>query len=289
MTSEKNSRPSGAIPKPMLIGLSQSKSEIGRVLRQLPIWLLKEADRREQQDWEAHDRRQQHADFLLPWPDPWQFLIDTKPEAVPREIKIVCKAAQSQLHAMKRLARIGLGIATLNNDWQEVAEKAQVAEDKHRLAYALQKQSNALAFFEPTEGIVKGYDAELLPEFERQRKDRRALLLRWNQKDEAKVRKIPQVADEKNLRRVEYWLTEYWVWFDPCPGLMFWSDDALCRGLSIFERVQTSLDGLRKVRQRLGLIHAFHKNPLVTNLESAGSRVTGFTRSRQKVFDCRFT
>jgi hypothetical protein len=125
MTPDETNRSWDAIPKPMLIGLSQSQSEIGRVLRQLPAWLLQEADRREQQDWEGHNRRQRHSGSPLPWPDPWQFLIDTQADVIPREIKRVYRAAQSQLCAMKLLASIGLGTATLNNDWQDEAEKAQ--------------------------------------------------------------------------------------------------------------------------------------------------------------------
>jgi len=66
---------------------------IGQELRRCENWFLEAADK--DAEWRAGYQEKHQDPNRLPFPDPWQFLLDAP--AVPPNLKKVFRAAQSQL------------------------------------------------------------------------------------------------------------------------------------------------------------------------------------------------
>lgn len=133
------------MPLPSLIELSRDAGPIGQVLSGLEDWMLRAADRFGEQTWEAERKRNNPK--RLPFPDPWQYLLDAP--AVSEDAKHVLRAAQSQLYGFRRLARVAVRVATYNTDWYAEAAASQAADNEQRFAHSIRKVSDGLFGYEP--------------------------------------------------------------------------------------------------------------------------------------------
>lgn len=131
-----------------VVELAQDKGWIGQALRQIPGELLREADRRAEQD--ACSQRQRNDPNRLPFSNPWQSLLDITPDASPL-LKKLCLSARSQIVAFRHISHLAMGIATSNTDWQQACLAARAAGDKHRSDHAARKTANALSRFSASE------------------------------------------------------------------------------------------------------------------------------------------
>jgi hypothetical protein len=245
---------------------------VGHVLSLLPDWLLRAADKWAQQD---ADYQESHQDpNRLPLPNPWQFLLEAP--CVSKEIKEVCRAAQSQLHAFRHLCGMALERASLNTDWFQAALAAQARGDTAAFDSALAKVADSLVQFDFVQRSVRDQnDPELLQAMESWRTKRREQLIHRGRGSETKSpRPKPSWTEIRDGFPVECCLVEGWVTLHPyeAPGLMFWSNRAITEWL--FARLgrdpkrQKNLgrDYIKKIRQQLGLIPVSEKCPLVWNV-----------------------
>jgi len=248
--------------KPSLVELARDKGTIGEILRRLPDWLLREADRRAEQNHEAKHKRQEAG--RLPLPDPWQFLLEIP--AISEEAKKVFRASQSQLAAMRQVCGMATRRATLNCDWYVEAVKAQARGDKRSYEYAAAKLGNALAQYDPVLRALREYgqnDPEFLASLEQWQSKRRAQLVhRGEGKEWEQIKPWPKWSEIRSRFPIETMVMESWVRFgvDGAPGLMFWRNEPLTKLLLAFtQRDRTRFgnlgrDSIKKTRQRLHLV-----------------------------------
>lgn len=266
--------------------LSQRLSPIGKILRSLPEWLLKEADRWAELDDAYRKRINEHRRY--PVPDPWQHLLDAP--AVSPNTKEVFRAAQSWLPGLKRLLHIATGYASLNTDWLEEALRAQASGDSRRRDRAWLK---LVKKFARSKAIQQ--DPELPAE-----------AIPWIKQSQAQIRHRPrdqrgkaegfdpivEIPEIKKRYPIEFTLVVCWLCFPKgnWPGLMFWSNKAITK--FVFARKgQGSLgcDYIKKIRQRLGLIPVSAKSPIVWDISIKRSRtgwleITGQKRNGDAIF-----
>jgi hypothetical protein len=284
-----------AFPKTAsVVELARDKGWIGQALRTLPDWLRREADR--WAEWNAL-YQEKHDLPRLPSRDPWQVLLDAP--AVHQRLKEVCRAAQSQLVALRRLCGMATGRATLNTDWLLEARKAKAEGDQRGFDRAIGKVADAYASFDFVWADLKAqHDPELLAQAVRHRKQLRAQLVKRGHRAEAEsLKRAPQWDKIRKEFSVECYLVEQWVNFPgtPLPGLMFWSNKAVTKWLCA--RVSHAwgayknlgLDHVKKTRQRLGLIPVSEKNPPVWDvvartLTNGEWELKGWGRNAKVVF-----
>jgi len=249
---------------PSLVELARDKGTIGEILRRmrLPDWLLREADRRAEQNHAAKHKRQESG--RLPWPDPWQFLLEIP--GISEEAKKVFRAAQSQLAAMRHVCGMATGRGTLNCDWYDVAVKALARGDKRAYDYAAAKLGNALAQYDPVLRAVREHgqnDPEFLASLEQWQKKRRAQLVHdCKRKEWEQIKPLPKWSEIRGRFPIETMLVESWVRFgvDGAPGLMFWRNEPLTKLLLAFRQrnrndfCERGREFIKKVRQRLHLV-----------------------------------
>lgn len=241
-----------------LVDLAKDNGTIGRELQRCPNWVLQAADKWAEQDL---DYQRKHQDpNRLPFPDPWQFLLDAP--AVPPELKLVFRAAQSQLKALRGLSGIARDKATLNTDWLEKMEKAR---NTREFMHAAGKVAAARAEFELFDELIEAPDVD--PEFrewgrqqiEKSQKERRK---RGRGK---KNIPLPRGSEIRNKHKLMCALIDWWV-SCPCdaPGLMFFRNEALTEFLKYYlKNKNLSSPAVKKVRQKLGLIPAGNKKHFV--------------------------
>lgn len=256
----------GDMPLPSLTDLSRGKGVISRELSGLPPWMLTEADR-----WAAEtaDYQKKHLDpKRLPFPDPWQFLLDAP--VVSADAKRVFQAARSQLYGYRQLARKATGVATYNTDWHMEAADAKAAGDEERFAYCLRRVSDALLKYEQVRADMEKV-ARCDPEFRKQMeaayKERRRRLAHHNRVDEIdQAKPLPGAGNIRTEQQLAAMLVEWWVRCGEClPGLMCFGSKALwvfLSALSTKARYST-LDSIKRLRQRLDLTPVSEENPFV--------------------------
>ncbi len=280
---------------PSIVELAEDKGPIGQVLRTLPAWFLREADRCAEQDG---DYKERHRDpNRLPAPDPWQFFLDAP--AVPKQSKAVFRAAQSQLVAWRHLLHMAQGFATRETDWHQEALEARKNGDKKREIHAAGKIADAMSQFAPVQADVRKHSKdrpELLPQMEHWLKKRRAQLVHRGERAKAEHAKEWPCWDEIRSRHpVECMLVEWWVRCGEggVPGLMFFGNKALWQMLDELlpppRKVTVTYRNVKAVRQNLKLIPINDQNSWVWTLNlnqslSGEWRITGKQRSDEPAF-----
>jgi hypothetical protein len=271
-----------------VVELVRDKGAIGSILRRREGWVLQEADRWAEQDFESQKK---HNDpNRLPFPDPWRHL-STMPVFSDYE-KAVFRAAQSQLVALRHLGRMRLGIATLNTDWHQEA----IAGDKDRANHAANKVANGLWRFGPIIETLKksAKDRPGLLDNARvwQERRRRQLVHRGEWDDTETPKQWPPYGIFQAEHRLETLLVEWWVrqGVNGVHGFMFWRNEAMAEFLLKFLRLPaTALPPAetKKVRQRLGLVPVSKDNHFVWSVEiSSGTRtVKGVQRNGAFAFE----
>ncbi|MGA2555037.1 MAG: hypothetical protein ABSG04_02020 [Verrucomicrobiota bacterium] len=274
-----------------LVELAQDKGWISQFLREIPDWMLREADRRAEQGacWQKEHRDPNR----LPLPDPWQFLIDAP--AVSPLHKKVCRAAQSQLTAVRKFCHLAIGVATLNTDWHQEALAAKVAGDKRRSDHAAKKAASALSRFSLAEEVckewVRGDPARKENAEWWQEQRRRELVKRGKGNDMDNPRPFPRAADTQQEHRLAFALVQYWLQMGDFPGLMFWRNEAAEKMVSavVLKQTNSSAASFKKTRLRLGLIPADIRRVTVWDVKIARREdgvivVTGFAQDGEQLF-----
>jgi hypothetical protein len=291
--------------KVSVVELAQDKGWIGQALRQIPDELLREADRRAEQD--ACWQKKHNDPNRLPFTNPWQFFIGL-PDGSPL-LKKICRAAQSQIVAFRHISHLSMGIATANTDWQQVNSEARATGDKRRAEHAATKAANALLQFNRCEEFRKewvAHDPTLRAKREANAanwlKQRRAVLIHRCKRREADILKpLPQWATVRADFPLETLLSELWVRIDAdgTPGLMFWRNEALTKlVLTLRQMPQTRFcnrgyDYIKNFRQNLGLIPVSDSACLIWDVEisprvQGGWPVKGMERNGNLVFQRHF-
>ena len=274
-----------------VVALAQEKGWISQSLSEIPDWLRREADRRAEQD--ACWQKEHHDPNRLPLPDPWQLLIDT-PVVCP-SLKKVCRAAQSQLVAYRRLSRLATGVATLNIDWQQEALAAGATGDKRRSDHAAKKVASALTRFSLAEELRTDWIRDDPARKENaewwQEQRRRELVKRGKGNDMDNQRPLPRAADIQQQHRLAFALVQYWLQMGDFPGLMFWRNEAAEKMVSavILKQTNSNAASFKKTRQRLGLIPADIPRLTVWDVKIARREdgvivVTGFAQDGEQLF-----
>jgi hypothetical protein len=267
-----------------LVALSRDTGLIGNVLRNYPQEFLRAADKWAEQN---ADYQEKHEDpNRLPLPDPWQFLLDAH---VHERDKAVFRAAQSQLPALRLLCRMARSAATLNKDWHQKSINARVRGDELGYNDAMSKIADAHVWNEFVQADVrKENNPELLEQLEYLQKKRRAQLVRHSKKDEIEqLKKWPSWKELREKNRLPVILVEWWVRCEVngAPGLMFMRNEALTKFLKFHLNQHLNPLGVKKTRQKLGLIpvgNSEHfvwdisfKRKIEKKLEIKGSRRNG--------------
>jgi hypothetical protein len=291
--------------KVSVVELTQDKGWIGQALRRIPDELLREADRRAEQD--ACWKEKHHDPNRLPFPDPWQFFIDL-PDGSPL-LKRICRAAQSQIVAFRQISRLAMGVATANTDWQQVNAAARAIGDNRRAAHAANKAANALSHFSLSEEIRREW-VESNPALQEGREadaanwltQRRAALIHRGKRRAADTLKpLPRWATVRADFPLETLLSELWVRIDTdgTPGLMFWRNEALTKlVLTLRQMPQTRFcnrgyDYIKNFRQNLGLTPVSDSDCMIWDVKidpcaKGGWIVKGMERNGNLVFQRHF-
>ena len=243
-----------------LVELAKDKGTIGQELRRCPNWFLQAADK--DAAWKTDYQRKHQDPNRLPFPDPWQFLLDAP--AVSPNLKTVFRAAQSQLKALLRLSRIAHGEATLNTDWLTKMEKAR---NTREFMHAANKVAAARAKYDLFNTLIQSRDVD--PQFRQWGQQR----IEKSQKERRKRGKgknfkpLPRGSEVRNEHKLMCALIDWWVRGpNDAPGLMFFRNEALTEFLMIYlHNKNLSPSAVKKDRQRLGLIPASNKNHFVWN------------------------
>jgi hypothetical protein len=252
---------------PSIVELAEDKGPIGQVLRTLPAWFLREADRCAEQDY-----KERHCDpNCLPAPDPWQFFLDAP--AVSEQSRAVFRAAQSQLVAWRRLLHMAQGFATGKTDWHQEALEARKKGDKKQENHASRKLADAMAQFAPVQADVRKHakdHPELLPQMEHWLKKRRAQLVHRGERTKAEhTREWPRWDEIHSQYPVESMLVKWWVRCGEggVPGLMFFGNKALWQMLDELlsppRKATVTYRNVKAMRQKLKLIPANDQNSWV--------------------------
>jgi hypothetical protein len=278
-----------------LEALSRHQGLIGEILRTVPGWLLAAADKSALQDWHRYERQRAAMDFAArPPPGPWQFLLDAP--GVSDETKVACNAAQSERLAMEHLCGMALGWASINTDWRREMEIAQAKGDTPAYDRALKKYTDATLFLREmnewmTDALKNHPDRAY---WVQRREERRAQLVHRSERVYAKDQPMPEASEVMRQFPTEFKLTRYWVSFGSSawPGLMFWSDAAVSKFVFCGRGDNPGKDYIKKIRQRLGLLHPSVVVPAVlkvtvTHVKDKEWRFIGWhdKAETEKVFD----
>ena len=289
-----------------LVELAQDKGWIGQALRRIPDELLREGDRRAEQD--ACLQRRRNDPNRLPFSDPWQSLLDITPDASPL-LKKICRAAQSQILAFRHISHLAIGVATPNTDWQQVNSAARAVGDNLSAAYAANKAANALSHYSLAGEIRKEW-IHSNPALKERReadagnwlKQRRAVLIHRSKRSEADTLKpLPRWASVRADFSLETLITELWVRIDSegTPGLMFWRNEALTKLVLTLRQMPQArfcnqgYDYIKNFRQKLGLIPVSDSYCLIWDVKIApcakgGWIVKGMERNGNLIFQKHF-
>jgi hypothetical protein len=273
-----------------LVALSRDTGLIGDVLRNQPQEFLRAADKWAEQN---ADYQEKHEDpNRLPFPDPWQFLLDAP--VVPERDRAVFRAAQSQLPALRLLCRMARGAATLNKDWHQESIKARARKNEHRYNHAMSKIANAHVWNEFVQADVrKENNQELSEQMEYLQKKRRAQLIHHSKRDVIEqLKKWPSWKELRQKNQLPVILVEWWVRCEVngAPGLMFFRNEALTEFLKFWlDQKNLTPATVKKTRQQLGLIPVGNKKHFVWDYSTKatdGNKVKsiGWQKNGQKAF-----
>jgi hypothetical protein len=226
--------------------------------------MLREMDRLAKQDFDFQDRHN-HSD-QLPVPDPWKLLL--KADVSP-QVKQVCRAAQSQLPALRHLCGMACHRASRKTEWDRELIKAK--EEGNSLAFdrAFSKVFDGLL----RAGFARWYEPQLSEANRRLLKERRAHFVKRGLRTDAEGSPLEPSLNQIRQFKIEYFLVELWVCFHgyDLPGLMFWSTTAITQLLlaRLGRLSQThgkrEHDSTKSARQELGLLPVSAKSPWVWN------------------------
>jgi hypothetical protein len=283
MTAQRSSEKSELAEMSSVVALARDEGYIGQVLREFPDWILREADR--SAAWNLDCDEKHGKPNRLPLPDPWQFLLEVR--KVRSCVKDVCRAAQSQLWAWRRIGRMRMGFATLHTDYYEAAIKAKAEGNEAEYNRLIAKFADKAVLYAPVQEDMRlnAKNPEIVRQMERSLERRQAQLVHRGEKENARQSKQWQTWPEFAMaNKLAAALVSWWVKLPEeiivelpdssiqgksglklmsksIPGLMFFRNDALTTFLS-FALNQTNLtpQTVKKVRQRLRLIPAGKKN-----------------------------
>jgi hypothetical protein len=246
-----------------LVHLASDEGLIGQVLGHYPEEILRAADKWADQDADYAER---HEDpNRLPFPDPWQFLIDAP--AVSKRDRAVFRAAQSQLAALRHLIHIAEGIATLNTDWYQESIKARAKGNQAGYNHAVRKVADGhVIHARVQEDVRKQNNPEMLKQMELLWSKRRAQLVHRGKGAEVKQPKPWPTWDEFRIQnRLPVSLVEWWVRGpNDAPGLMFFRNEALTEFLKFYlDQQNLTVAAVKKARQKLSLIPVGEKKHFV--------------------------
>ncbi len=282
---------------PPLLELARDKGWIGQALSAQPDWLIREADRWAK--WQAEYAKEKHQPNRLPLPDPWQFLLGIHDP--PPEFTKICRAAQSQLLALRDLCRRGTGVATSETDWQAEALIARARGKKRSLEHAADKVTIPLYQTEPAQAMIQGFcadDPARLENMVEWRKHRRSQLVHRGGGNRADaVNPLLGWQEIKAQFPIETLITVRWVRIRPDgpPGFMFWRNEALTKLALALQRMPRlrfrnfGRDYIKNLRQNLRLIPVADKSCMVwevavSTCDDGGWLVKGFERNGALVF-----
>lgn len=295
----------GYLDRASVASLAHHNSPIGRALSLLPDWMLREADRSAQwqYDYQAEHKKPFLSDYL-PLPDPYSYLLSAP--AVSPKLKRVLRAAQSWLFGLRHLLRMAEGFATLTSDLYQAVADARAREDSHREARALTKLQRKFILSPLVRAEVRAqHDPKLSAEVAVLLKRRQAQISHRAHSQRDKGQPLDPILLAGALEKrfpIESYLVEAWPCFPngPWPGLMYWHNDAITKylaalGLFNVRRYrELGREHIKKVRQRLGLLPANDRWPLVwdvtiTRVSLTDFSVTCHARNRDKLFkgECR--
>jgi hypothetical protein len=235
-------------------------------------------------EWKRDSLKRDEVPDRLALPDPWQFLLDAP--AVPEQLRKVCRAAQSQLWAWRRIGHMRMGFATLNTDLHQKAMEAKAKGDQVGYTRAIAKFANRVVVYAPVQEDVRTHadDPKIVRQMEHSLKIRRAQLVhRGEGQDAYQPRPWPSWNEFAGRNKLPVALVQLWVRFPErlflrppsqdkrgllleqgTPGLMFFRNEALTEFLK-FLLAQENLtpQAVKKVRQRLRLIPVEDKRHLI--------------------------
>jgi hypothetical protein len=266
-----------------VVALAQDEGYIGQALREVPAWILREADR--WAEWNADYETKHEKPDRLGLPDPWQFLL--KSPAVRSCVKEVCRAAQSTLWAWHRVGRMRMGFATLNTDFHEAAMKAKAEGNEAEYNRLITKFADMAVLYARVQADVRANakNPEIVRQMERCLKKRQAQLIHRGERKNARQSKQWQTwADFARRNRLVAVLVSWWIKLPKeivvkvpdfkipgksglmlesqrIPGLMFFRNDALTEFLKFaLQNKALTPAAVKKTRQQLGLIPVGKKN-----------------------------
>lgn len=261
---------------------------IGQALSRYPD-LVQEAGR--WAEWQFDRQTRCQDPDRLPLPDPWQFLLAAP--AVAASDKAVFRAAQRQLHAVKRFAAMARGEATLNADWNERLMSARTARDvRHALdKIAAVRARYALFRAQSHENSDPQYREWVAQQVEQSRRER---VKRGEKFRATRSEPVPRMADVRDKLKLSSRLIEWWV-VGPCgaPGLMFFRNAARTDFLKVWvPQSNLSPETVKKDCQRLGLIPVGKVNHFVWEYramrgENGEWKSIGFQRNQQLAFSAK--
>jgi hypothetical protein len=251
-----------------LVKLAQQSGPIGYILRSLHPWMLSAADKWAEQGLDYESKR--NIPNRLSLPDPWQFLLDAP--SVPPSVKSVCRAAQSQLWAWRRIGRMAMGLATLNDDPHERAMKLKACGDQEQYARTIAKFAAHAVAYGPIQRHFRSTakDPKIIRQMAQVLKHRRQQLAHRGKAADM-GRSWPSYEKFALSNKLPATLVYLWVYVPASlvlcpperglqlqpgtPGLMFFRNEALTKFLQ-FALHQKNLTPatVKKVRQQLKLI-----------------------------------
>lgn len=256
-----------------VVALAHRPGLIGQILRTLRGWMLAAADRWAEQTLAYEQKRD--IPNRLSLPNPWSFLRSSP--AVPSNVKAVCRAAESQLWAWRRISRMRMGFATLHEDLHERAMRAKAQGNEREYARAIGQFANRVVIYAPAQHVVRTSteDPEILRQMENNLKKRRAQLVHRGQGTDARQpRPWPPWVEFASSNKLPVALVAWWVSFPEglvlrppsggkpglllqpgTPGLMFFRNEALTKFLKFAtDNANLTPATVKKARQRLKLV-----------------------------------
>src|SRR5437867_889882 len=223
----------------------------GKILSNVPEWMLREGEHRE---------------------DCWEFLLGVG--RLPVGCYDLFRAAVSLDRAVGKLGRMSIGIATLNCDMLPEIPRLQARGEKQKAERLAKKVHGRLLRVglwpdQPRTGTKEAQQQELLAW---KREEQRKRLKRYG-REGLKPESLPTAEESQNdylVENVMVWTWLRWGVFGE-PGLCFYADEAMSDLLHILYQkgnctpydLDTRQPYYRKVRQRLGLEHAYPRSPKV--------------------------
>jgi hypothetical protein len=212
------------------------------------------------------------------WSDPWQFLLGVK--GLPVGCYDLFRAGASVSCALVRMTQMSYGGATLNRSLLDEIRKAQEREfhiQAERLARQLLIRQWQFGLW--PKGLRSGLSQDEQVLIEKALAVEEKKLMKRHGRAGLETRSLPGSLEFQESRKVESIMIEGWLRWGELGeiGLCFFSDEAMADLIELLLTSGRSRGQRRahyeKIRQRLGLEHAYPPKPKVVSARRVGHHI----------------